>query len=119
MNTALRETLVAFADAHKMRPDWHEPDEQDVMAKVRGSILDNARGDEYWESEGGRKNSGEIVVILTGPHWRISVNLANLLADYCALVREVGERRRQLEWRLSREPIPHHSNLYNDRGSYH
>ena len=92
MNTALRETLVAFADAHKMRPDWHEPDEQDVMAKVRGSILDNARGDEYWESEGGRKNSGEIVVILTGPHWRISVNLANLLADYCALVREVGER---------------------------
>ena len=85
MNRALRETLVAFADAHRLRHDWHEPDEQSVEAKVRGCYLDNAMGDLPWK---GQTVTGEYIVEVTGPHGRVSINLANLLADYCALVRE-------------------------------
>lgn len=90
MNRALRETLVAFADAHRLRPDWHEPDEAGVMAWLHGDHLDNAYGDEPSPLVvGKRRYPGEYVVEVTGPHGRVSVNLANLLADYCDLVRAV------------------------------
>jgi hypothetical protein len=37
-----RAELVELARELKMRPDWHEPDEQEVTAKVRGGSFDNA-----------------------------------------------------------------------------
>jgi hypothetical protein len=37
-----RAALVELARELKMRPDWHEPDERDVTAKVRGGSFDNA-----------------------------------------------------------------------------
>lgn len=36
--------LAAFADVHDLRADWHEPDEQGIVARVVGSRLDNAFG---------------------------------------------------------------------------
>lgn len=91
MNRALRETLIAFADAHKLHRDWHEPAEEGVGATLHGDHLDNAYGDQPSPLlVGKRRYPGEYVVEITGPHGRVSVNLANLLADYCALVREAS-----------------------------
>jgi hypothetical protein len=33
------EELAEFAQEHKLRKDWHEPDEQDVNAVVKGKPL--------------------------------------------------------------------------------
>lgn len=48
-----------------------------------------------------RHYKGEYVVEITGPHGRVSVNLANLLADYCALVRESGPKT----WREAMQQV--------------
>lgn len=80
-NINTREQLVALKEAIGVRPDWHEPDEQNVTARVSGTHLDNAMGADPY------RNVGELVVILE----RIrpegdeqvqfaSINLANLLA---------------------------------------
>jgi hypothetical protein len=37
-----RDDLVALARELRVRPDWHEPDEQEVTAEVRGKSFDNA-----------------------------------------------------------------------------
>lgn len=37
-----REQLAEFAREHKLRDDWHEPDEQGINAIVVGTHLDNA-----------------------------------------------------------------------------
>lgn len=40
-----RRKLRDFASLARVRPDWHEPDEQEVTAVVKGRQLDNACGD--------------------------------------------------------------------------
>jgi len=72
--------LRRFAKRHGMRHDWHEPDEQGVTAKVVGSKLDNAMGDEpYVMPWNGRVY--EMVVCLKGPKGNtLNVNLATVLA---------------------------------------
>jgi hypothetical protein len=40
-----RDELAALARRLRVRPDWHEPDEQGVTAEVRGRSFDNAG---YW-----------------------------------------------------------------------
>ena len=40
----IAEALHKWNVKHQMRPDWHEPDEQDVDASVVGTRLDNAMG---------------------------------------------------------------------------
>lgn len=39
-----KQDLIAFAKEHGLRPDWHEPDEQGISARLIGSHLDNAMG---------------------------------------------------------------------------
>ena len=84
--------LLRFAHEAKVRPDWHEPDEQGVEASVVGDHLDNAMGntimneamnttlvtgkDTYMLSY-----SQEFVVEIRGPHiLKLRINLASLLA---------------------------------------
>lgn len=45
-----RDELVALAAELGVRPDWHEPDEQEVTARVEGTELDfdNAMGPGDW-----------------------------------------------------------------------
>lgn len=37
-----REELAAFARRMGLRADWHEPDEQEITARVEGASFDNA-----------------------------------------------------------------------------
>lgn len=78
--------LAGFAQKYGLRPDWHEPDEQDIGARVYGTQLDNAMGAGYVAGDG--IDTGELNVVL----YRIPdshdeptedlavVNLANLLS---------------------------------------
>lgn len=87
-----REDLRKFAVKHGLRPDWHEPDEQDVSAKVVGTILDNAfgaRGHDKVDvvrsympptSYSDAWDGHEIRVVLKGEGETAIVNLATLLA---------------------------------------
>jgi hypothetical protein len=43
-----RRELVALARELKVRPDWHEPDEQDLTARVFGDSFDNATAPGRW-----------------------------------------------------------------------
>lgn len=43
-----REEFAKFARALGVRPDWHEPDEQHVYARVAGNSFDNAG---FWPTE--------------------------------------------------------------------
>lgn len=38
------QALADFATAHGLRPDWHEPDERGIGARIVGTHLDNAMG---------------------------------------------------------------------------
>ena len=79
--------LSEFAQKHGLRPDWHEPDEQGVGARVIGTHLDNAFG-----AMAGRRvgmdghDFTEFNVVLTVedddgvPQDAAVVNLASLLA---------------------------------------
>ena len=79
--------LSEFAQKHGLRPDWHEPDEQGVGARVIGTHLDHALG-----ATAGRRvgmdghDFSEFNVILTVeddegvPQDAAVVNLASLLA---------------------------------------
>lgn len=67
--------LALFADQHRLRPDWHEPDEQEVSARVVGDHLDNAMGPTV------DHNCGELNVVLIKEGKDVAVvNLATLLA---------------------------------------
>lgn len=83
--------LVALAAALRVRPDWHEPDEQDVSAIVVGDHLDNAMG------SGVEHDHGEQQVILSVAGEPVAcINLATLLAWAAAPIearyQEVGTR---------------------------
>ena len=42
-----KQDLIKFKLHYRLRDDWHEPDEQEITAKVSGKTLDNAGiGDE-------------------------------------------------------------------------
>lgn len=69
--------LLNFANHTGVRPDWHEPDEQEVTAKIVGESFDNAGG------------SGEMEIILAvGDNTSVCLNLASVLALATAYARE-------------------------------
>lgn len=71
-----RGELQALARELGVRPDWHEPDEQDVDATVRGISFDNAG---FWPEPS--KIFEEMHVILwKGNEPVAAVNLATLCA---------------------------------------
>jgi hypothetical protein len=79
-----RDKLRSFAEKYGLREDWHEPDEQEVSAVVRGRKLDNAYGDEgsalYWPDEAPYE---KVVVLKVGREEVLQVNLATILALAC------------------------------------
>lgn len=81
--------LEVFRERHNLRPDWHEPDEQGIGARIIGRHLDNAMGSttRHEHAEWG----GEFNVVLTfveyneesneaPPRDLAVVNLATLLS---------------------------------------
>lgn len=73
--------LRAFHAKHKLRDDWHEPEEQGVSAFIIGNHLDNAMGSSATE------NCGEFNIILTAEAenddvegTQVVINLATLLS---------------------------------------
>ena len=78
-----REQLATLADTLGVRPDWHEPDEQEVTATMYGSHFDNAGfwGDEPWASSNDRGEITEQYVVLRQAGTPVAaVNLATLFA---------------------------------------
>lgn len=73
------EMLVEFVEKHKPRADWHEPDEQDIVAWVLGNHLDNAMGNMIVPELIERGNH-ELLVILSCGSDTVTLNLANILA---------------------------------------
>lgn len=81
-----RRELRALAKDLRVSPDWHEPDQQGVDARVEGSHLDNAG---FWPDReypalveyGGT----ELCVILTADGEDVAVvNLATLMSWACS-----------------------------------
>ncbi len=76
--TTSRKDLIEFQKKHDIRADWHEPDNQGIIARVTGTHLDNAMGEQV--------TGEELVVILyvesdeCGLSEGIRINLANLLS---------------------------------------
>ena len=82
----LADKIVQFAAVNKLRPDWHEPDNQDVYASVTSGGFDNAFGD----TPALRENDNEYleqIVRLTDEDGNVllNANLANLFACVCYL----------------------------------
>ncbi len=81
MDSYTQDRLVAlkkFAAEFKVRPDWHEPDNQNVTAVVTGKSLDNAMGE---DQEGLPPYYQELVVhLFVDDSFKLSINLATLLA---------------------------------------
>lgn len=71
-----RSELIALANAFGMRADWHEPDEQDVTAVVRGQTFDNAG---FWPEPEKTYEEMHVVIFREGKPMA-SVNLATLFA---------------------------------------
>ena len=65
----------------KVRHDWHEPDEQDLTARVEGVTFDNAG---FWPASEAGLAAPELHVVLTQDgHDVACVNLATLFAWAC------------------------------------
>lgn len=74
-----RVRLAQVADELGVRLDWHEPDEQEVTAEVRGKMLDNAGS--WGEERTAGKDYEELhVVVSKDGQPRFTVNIATLLA---------------------------------------
>ena len=69
--------LVEFTDG--CREDMHEPDEQNIEARVVGDHLDNAMGTDI-RSEAIEQGYQEFVVVLKRNNKTLKINLANLIA---------------------------------------
>jgi hypothetical protein len=63
-----RDDLRAFAAEYKLRPDWHEPDEQGINTRIRGMHLDNAMGSTM-NDLGDANKHGEFNIVLTHTAW--------------------------------------------------
>ncbi|MEU0398361.1 hypothetical protein ABZ208_37585 [Streptomyces sp. NPDC006208] len=78
-----RAELTTLAHELGVRPDWHEPDEQDVTVKVAGKQFDNAG---FWPRDGvtGMAHYDEIeelhVTLYQNGQPVAAVNLATLFA---------------------------------------
>jgi hypothetical protein len=72
--------LTGFAGRIRPRPDWHEPDEQGITAKVDGKTFDNAFGDsgEHWGKDG--EFSEKILILKVNGEEELRINLATLCA---------------------------------------
>lgn len=77
-----RAQLVALAEKLGVRPDWHEPDEQEVTATTHGIGFDNAGfwGKEYRSSYDGREFTEQYVILHKEGSPVAAVNLATLFA---------------------------------------
>lgn len=83
--------LVALAERLKVRPDWHEPDEQGVTAKVFGQSFDNAGFWPYDPNQPDDRCQGSLdseclemyVELYQAGHPIAQVNLATLFAMAC------------------------------------
>lgn len=84
-----RVELVALARGLGVRPDWHEPDEQGVSARVFGQGFDNAMPPGLWMGniEQGQEPHAEQYVVLYEqaaeefePTAVAAINLATLFA---------------------------------------
>jgi hypothetical protein len=73
--------LRAFASSNGLRPDWHEPEQQEVSASIVGDHLDNACGTDI-SADAVERGHQEYVVILRSEQTfeTLKVNLATLLA---------------------------------------
>ncbi len=76
-----RAQLVELARELGVRPDWHEPDEQQLTATAHGVTFDNAG---YWGAEymgyGGYDYTEQYVVLHKDGKPVAAVNLATLFA---------------------------------------
>lgn len=72
------QALAEFANQHGLREDWHEPDEQNIGARIIGTHLDNAMGSStHFE----HVEHGEFNIVLTVDGGDAAVvNLATLLS---------------------------------------
>jgi hypothetical protein len=77
------EQMAKLAHDLRVRPDWHEPDEQGVNARIIGTHLDNAMGSTTrpLPSDDPSNPHGEFNVVITRGGEDVAViNLASLLA---------------------------------------
>lgn len=72
-----KKDLKALARQLQVRPDWHEPDEQDVTAEVHGTDFDNAG---FWPEEYASGHAEMHVIISQGGKPVAAVNLATLFS---------------------------------------
>jgi hypothetical protein len=86
-NIHSKKVLIKLAKQLGVRPDWHEPDEEGVDAKVFGNNFDNAG---FWPKGSGAKNfdGKEVVlekhvVIYKDKKPVAAINLATLLSFAC------------------------------------
>lgn len=79
-----RAELVQLAGELGVRPDWHEPDEQDVSVRIEGEQFDNAGSWPEAEARrysGDRDWKGEFCVVLVKDGQDVAVvNLASLFS---------------------------------------
>lgn len=77
-----RKELLQLARNLGVRPDWHEPDEQEVTARVFGQDFDNAMPPATWlATEGDNEPHAEQYVVLYREGEAVAaVNLATLFA---------------------------------------
>lgn len=88
------EDLAALAQTLRVRPDWHEPDEQEVDVRIRGNHLDNAMGSTMRDI-GDDNEAGEYNIVITREGRDVAVvNLATLLSWGAELGRAEGRRTR-------------------------
>jgi hypothetical protein len=72
-----RSELIDLQRELGLRLDWHEPDEQDVTARVEGSSFDNAG---FWGNPGTALTQELHVVIYQQDRAVAAINLATLFA---------------------------------------
>jgi hypothetical protein len=105
--------LVALAQGLGVRPDWHEPDEQRITARVHGQSFDNAMpvAEWYGADVDGSPRAELYVVLYREPSWsdqygsqpvpKAAVNLADLFAwatfgGNAATITQAGEESERL-----------------------
>ena len=74
--------LKELANELGVRPNWHEPDEQEVTASTHGVSFDNAGfwGQEYRSSFDGAEYTEQYVILHKDGEPVAAVNLATLFA---------------------------------------
>lgn len=76
-----KDDLLAIAAKLRVRPDWHEPDEQEVTVSICGTTFDNAG---FWGDAFPMTGAREKYVKIK-QHGKVvaEVNLADLFAYAC------------------------------------